>query len=213
MLRFDPLGSGFFYEYQKMLHRGEYEKAITKIKDELEKYPYENFGYLRRELLILLCDAYELSDKLEEAWGINDLLYSRYEPMFGWLFFRFTFQDFVRKNEDFTQDKIILFEKIYMHILQYYLFYTVDRVLKNIARYKLYGPAMMPMDIGSYHEWRAIYCLRNQCARIVCPDLPYKYIGEGKFDVKVFCEANHKAYDEFLAFMEEQYPLYCVKKI
>lgn len=195
---------------QDAISRGDYETAIRGAIKGMEKNaPWRvnqensiDYGSRYYEFALVLANAYELNGDWRQALNVYASLYGDCGEEFTWAKTRILHA---------TGDKQTAF-KLICDATSGHSNLSVDSVLakfeerrRELEEGRGLGLPLVPMG-GNDSEWFALWKLRDQCARVICPELHYvKYLGADPGQAQRQFEAMQKeAFEKFLAFMEEE---------
>ena len=197
----------------------DYEKSIKLASENLKKrslehpnpsQPVEVTGMTIRHDYLLLAVSYELSGQVERAYGVYSMLYG-WLPEMTWASLRLGYaieQGKCPRPVGSCYDIAIPAYRQVCEFVPTLPLPSIDAVVRRVnielddCKSKRRA---VPCD---FIDWEAIhlYRLRDNCARIVCPDLHYREApSHTNNDDRVLCIRTRIAYSKFMKYMEEHY--------
>lgn len=210
-----PFTSSELYNIYSLIAKGEYQTAIEELKKLLSDIgPIEDFsGYAAldySEALSTLAVVYELNGNWKEAINLYTILYPEWTFDFTWIKIRI-FYAVGRKKEAFKLicDAIGEVEWASPKSVND----KFERAKEEASKYSLKGAPLLTVvhaKVGRGYdpEWRAIWILRDNCARVACPEAPYVSAfnsSDVAAGVKYYFDLQKESFETLIDFMEEQY--------
>ena len=205
-------------EYDVFFVLGDYEKAIEKARGELEKYQpgreyvegklnLDDAGHAWRAHLNMLALAFELNGDWREALDAYAVLYASDSEESWWAKARIMY---ATGNRDlaFRYAAYAIARRSYV---------SLDSVREKVATRRAELTAqkrawerstkVFSQETGTLdEEWRTVWELYDNCARVVCPELPYAVSeSEDSMTIKRFNALQTEAFKNFIIFMEQEY--------
>jgi hypothetical protein len=205
-------------EYDVFFVLGDYKKAIEKARGELEKYQpgreyvegnlnQDDAGHAWRAHLNMLALAFELNGDWREALDAYAVLYAA-DSEEAWRAKARIMYATGNRDLAFRYAAYAIARRSYV---------SLDSVRKKVATYRDELTAqkrtwerstkVFSLETGALdEEWRAVWELYDNCARVVCPELPYAVSeSENSTTIKRFNALQTEAFKNFIIFMEQEY--------
>ena len=202
----------------RYLSDGEYEKVVKIARAEIDdQFPWwktrNAVQFLRYEHVLAI--AHELNGDWTDALDAYAVIYGDHSEEFDWSNIRIlyatgqryqAFQRACRRIRDLSHCSVVSVNEKISHALEVqkegrFHIYTWDE------RFYLLSSDRRGLD----REWFALWGLRDNCARVVCPELhfvttisPFQETNAKK-RMKYFPEYQKECFEKFVAFMEEEY--------
>ncbi len=201
--------------YQQ-LAKGEYDGAVKDLKtyvDELIPYwdDWEKCALVSK-LQRILANAYELNGEWNNALGLYAIVCGDRSKEFEWAKIRVLYAN-GRNKEVYLR---------VMKILEQSSWASPDSVVTKIENFRkdafsnknhlIMGsdeslPLMIKDGLAIDYEWETLWKLRDNCARVICPELYYVTAASTLFEpnARNFFELQQISFEKFIIFMEKEW--------
>ena len=204
-----------------LIAKGDYQTAIEELKNLLSEFgPIGEFSRLSAlnysEALATLGVAYELNGNWKEAVDVYAIIYGEGSSEFLWTKIRILYA-VDRKMEAFELLCDAIGEVEWASPIA--VKEKVERVKEERSKSSREGWCVSDDDFfavqskigrGYDPEWSAIWILRDNCARAICPEAPYVSSNLGTDvdnGVRYYFDLQKESFETLVKFMEEQYQL------